>query len=171
MGARPDSILVMLVTAALVAALGLADWINPITILVAVYLGSGPDPVPRLGGFIAGVFAVYLVGGLVPMLGPAELLGQALAGLEIPGADAAAVVAGMVLMVVAVAVWTRRQRLARVRPSEALIRPGSAGRAAILGAVVTFLDLPTAFPYFGAIGVMVSADVPLAARAGPARHI
>jgi cytochrome c biogenesis protein CcdA len=153
--------LVMLAAAALVAALGLADSINPVTILVAVYLGSGPDPARRLAGFIAGVFAVYLVGGLALMLGPAELLGQALAGAEIPGADAAALVAGTALLVVAVAVWTRRRRLGRMRPPEALVRPGS---ALVLGAVVTFLDLPTAFPYFGAIGVMVSADLPLAAQ-------
>jgi cytochrome c biogenesis protein CcdA len=151
----------MLAATALVAAFGLADSLNPVTILVAVYLGSGTDPVHRLGGFIVGVFAVYLLGGLVLMLGPAELLRHALAGVEIPGADAAALVAGAVLIGLAVAVWTRRRGLARVRPPDALVKPGS---ALFLGAVVTVLDLPTAFPYFGAIGVIVSADVPAAAQ-------
>ncbi len=146
----------MLAATAVVAALGLADSINPVTILVAVYLGSGPDPVRRLGGFIAGVFTVYLAGGLALMLGPAELLRGALAGVEIPGADAAAVVAGAALLVVAVAVWRRRERLAGVGLPEGLTRPGS---TVALGALVTLLDLPTAFPYFGAIAVIVSADI------------
>jgi cytochrome c biogenesis protein CcdA len=151
----------MLPAAALVAALGVADSINPVTILVAVYLGSGPDPVRRLGGFIAGVFTVYLVGGLALMLGPAELLRGALAGVEVPGADAAALVAGAALMILAVGVWRRRHRLARVRLPDALTRPGS---ALALGALVTVLDLPTAFPYFGAIAVIVGADVPTVAQ-------
>ena len=76
----------MLAAAAVVAALGVADSINPVTILVALYLGSGPDPVRRLGGFIGGVFAAYLAGGLALMLGPAELLRGVLSGVEIPGA-------------------------------------------------------------------------------------
>jgi cytochrome c biogenesis protein CcdA len=151
----------MLATAALVAALGVADSINPVTILVAVYLASGPNPVGRLGAFIAGVFVVYLGGGLALLLGPAELLRGALAGVEIPGADAAALVAGVALVLVAVAVWRRRMQLAGVSLPDGLTRPGS---ALALGAVVTVLDLPTAFPYFGAIAVLVSADLPLAGQ-------
>jgi cytochrome c biogenesis protein CcdA len=151
----------MLAAAALVAALGVADSINPVTILVAMYLASGPDAARRLGGFTAGVFIVYLLGGLALLLGPAELLRGALAGVEIPGADAAALVAGAALVVVAVAVWTRRTRLARVGLPDGLTRPGS---ALALGAVVTVLDLPTAFPYFGAIAVIVSADVTTVAQ-------
>jgi cytochrome c biogenesis protein CcdA len=151
----------MLAAAAVVAALGVADSINPVTILVALYLGSGPDPVRRLGGFIGGVFAAYLAGGLALMLGPAELLRGVLSGVEIPGADAAALVTGGALILVAVAVWTRREHLARVQLPHGLTRPGS---ALALGALVTVLDLPTAFPYFGAIAVIVSADVPAAAQ-------
>jgi cytochrome c biogenesis protein CcdA len=145
----------MLTTTAVVAALGMADSINPVTILVAVYLGSGPDPVRRLGGFIAGVFTVYLAGGLVLTFGPGELLRSALAGVKVPGADAAMVIAGLGLLIVAVALWTRRNRVSAVPLPDALTRPGS---ALVLGAIVTALDLPTAFPYFGAIVVIVSAD-------------
>jgi cytochrome c biogenesis protein CcdA len=114
-----------------------------------------------LGGFIGGVFAAYLAGGLALMLGPAELLRGVLSGVEIPGADAAALVTGGALILVAVAVWTRREHLARVQLPHGLTRPGS---ALALGALVTVLDLPTAFPYFGAIAVIVSADVPAAAQ-------
>jgi cytochrome c biogenesis protein CcdA len=151
----------MLADAAVIAALGVADSINPVTILVAVYLGSGADPVRRLGGFIAGVFTVYLIGGLALMLGPAELLRDALTGADIPGADVAALVAGAALVVLAVAVGARREVRGRMALPDGLTRSGS---AVALGAVVTVLDLPTAFPYFGAITVIVSAHTPTAAQ-------
>lgn len=152
---------VMLTAVVVVAALGVVDSINPVTILVALYLGSGPDPMRRLGGFIAGVFTVYLAGGLALAFGPGELLRGALAGVDIPGADAAALVAGTGLLFVAVALWTRRKRLAAVGLPDGLTRPGS---VLALGAIVTALDLPTAFPYFGAIAVIVSAQVPAGAE-------
>ena len=146
---------------ALVASLGLADSLNPVTILIAVYLGAGRDPVRRLSAFAVGVFAAYFLGGAALMLGPAELLRAALDGIEIPGADVAAVAAGAGLVIAAVALWMRRARLARVRLPTALVQPRS---ALVLGAVVTALDLPTAVPYFGAIAVIVGADVSLPAQ-------
>ncbi len=139
----------------LVASLGLADSLNPVTILIAVYLGAGADPVRRLSAFAVGVFVAYFLGGLALVLGPAELLRAALDGVEIPGADVAALAAGAGLVIAAVALWTRRARLARVRLPRALAEPRS---ALVLGAVVTALDLPTAFPYFAAIAVIVGAD-------------
>jgi cytochrome c biogenesis protein CcdA len=151
----------MLALTAGVAALGIADSINPVTILVALYLGSTPDSARRLAGFVGGVFAVYLLGGLALLLGPGELLAGALTGVKIPGADVAAVIGGVALMAAAIALWRRQSRLRAVRLPRALTQPGS---AFVLGAVVTALDLPTAFPYFGAIAVIVAADAPLAAQ-------
>jgi cytochrome c biogenesis protein CcdA len=145
----------------LVTSLGLADSLNPVTILIAVYLGAGPDPVRRLSAFAVGVLAAYFLGGVALMLGPAELLRAALDGVEIPGADVAALAAGAGLVIAAVALWMRRARLARVRLPRALAEPRS---ALVLGAVVTALDLPTAFPYFAAIAVIVGADVSLPAQ-------
>jgi len=151
----------MLALTAGVAALGIADSINPITILVALYLGSTADPAPRLAGFVGGVFAVYLMGGLALLLGPGELLAGALDGMKLPGADAAALIGGVALMVAAIALWRRQSRLRAVQLPRALTQPGS---AFVLGAVVTALDLPTAFPYFGAIAVIVAADAPFAVQ-------
>ena len=151
----------VLAVTVLVASLGLADSINPLTILIAVYLGSGPDPVRRLAAFAAGVFTVYLLGGLILVLGPGGLLRTSLASLEIPGADAVALVAGSALVLLAIVLWTRRERVARTRLPRVLAQPGS---ALVLGVVVTALDLPTAFPYFAAIGVIVSADAPMVAQ-------
>jgi cytochrome c biogenesis protein CcdA len=151
----------MLAATAGIAALGIADSVNPVTILVALYLGSTPDPARRLAGFVAGVFTVYVAGGLVLVLGPGELLAGAVHEAAIPGSDVAALVGGAALVAAAIALWRRRARLRAVQLPRALTRPGS---AFVLGAVVTTLDLPTAFPYFGAIAVIVAADVPLVAQ-------
>jgi cytochrome c biogenesis protein CcdA len=151
----------MLAATAGVVALGIADSINPVTILVALYLASTSDPARRLAAFVAGVFAVYFLGGLLIMLGPGELVADALDNVKIPGEDAAALAAGVALIVVAVALWRGRRRLPGAQLPEAFTKPGS---AFVLGAVVTGLDLPTAFPYFGAIGLIVAADVPIVAQ-------
>lgn len=148
----------MLAATAGVAALGIADSVNPVTILVALYLGSTVDPPRRLAAFVAGVFTVYLAGGLVLVLGPGELLAGAVRGVNIPGSDVAALVAGVALVAAAIALWRRRARVRSVQLPPAFTRPGS---AFVLGAVVTALDLPTAFPYFAAIAVIVAADAPL----------
>ena len=72
----------MLAVAILVASLAIVDSLNPVTILVAVYLGSTREPRRRLTGFVIGVFSVYLVGGLVLVLGSGELSDKALAGVD-----------------------------------------------------------------------------------------
>lgn len=151
----------MLAATAGVVALGIADSINPVTILVALYLASTPDPARRLAAFVAGVFAVYFLGGLLVMVGPGELVADALDGVKIPGGDVAALGAGVALIVVAVALWRGRRRLAGAQLPEAFTKPGS---AFAMGAVVTGVDLPTAFPYFGAIALIVGAAVPMVAQ-------
>jgi cytochrome c biogenesis protein CcdA len=147
----------MLAVTAGIAALGVADSINPVTILVALYLGSAADPARRLAGFVAGVFAVYLLGGLALVLGPGELLAGAVHGVAIPGADIAALIGGVALIAAALALWRGRARARGVQLPRAFTQPGP---AFLLGAAVTALDLPTAFPYFGAIAVIVAADAP-----------
>jgi len=140
----------------LVASLGLADSINPVTILVAAYLGVGADPRPRLAGFAAGVFGIYLLGGLVLLFGPGELLHTALRGPKGRGFDVATLVVGGIVIVAAVVLWLRRASWAHPELPARMLRPGS---ALALGAVVTAIDLPTAFPYFAAIAAIVSAGV------------
>jgi cytochrome c biogenesis protein CcdA len=54
--------------------------------------------------------------------------------------------------------WVRRRRWTRRRLPEWALRTES---SFALGAAVTALDLLTAFPYFGAIGVIVSSDLAL----------
>jgi hypothetical protein len=53
----------------LVASIGLADSINPSTLVPGLWLAGKPSA-RGLGSFTAGVFATYLTGGLVLVLGP-----------------------------------------------------------------------------------------------------
>ena len=58
----------------IIAWLGLFDPSTRVTIAVAAVLAATDRPVRRLAGFVAGIFSVYLLGGLVLTLGPGELL-------------------------------------------------------------------------------------------------
>jgi cytochrome c biogenesis protein CcdA len=144
-----------------VASLALADAINPVTILVAAYLASRSDPRPRLAGFVLGVFFVYLLGGLLLLLGPGELLHVTLRGRESRGFHIASVVLGVSAISAAAFLWIRRSTWGRARLPDRALQPGS---ALVLGAVVTAIDLPTAFPYFAAIGVTASSGASLAGQ-------
>jgi cytochrome c biogenesis protein CcdA len=153
------SITGVVATAVVVVSLALADSINPVTILVAAYLASRDEPRPRVAGFVIGVFSVYLLGGLVLMLGPGELLRSASGSHDSPGFHVASLVLGAAAIAAAVALWTRRSRWGRPELPDRALEPGS---AFVLGAAVTGIDLPTAFPYFAAIGAIVSSDASLA---------
>jgi cytochrome c biogenesis protein CcdA len=144
-----------------VASLALADSLNPVTIAVAVYLASTTDPRPRLAAFAVGVFAVYLAGGALIVLGPGEALRSAVKGTDTRDWHVATIAIGALVIALAGVIWGKRRRFAdRPMPGNAL-RPGA---ALALGAVVTAIDLPTALPYFAAIAAIVSSDSGLAAQ-------
>ena len=67
----------------LVISIGLADSLNPTTIAPALYLATSDHARTRLIEFTLGVFAVYLVGGLIIALGPGRA--AALARSHTPG--------------------------------------------------------------------------------------
>lgn len=142
----------------LIASLGLADSVNPVTIVIAVYLASMSDPRPRLAGFILGVFAVYLLGGVVLVLGSDELLDGGLSRIDVPDGELVSVLAGAAAIGVAGLLWVHRARWRRPRPPRWAVEPRS---TLALGAAVTAIDLLTAFPYFGALGVIVTSGASL----------
>lgn len=140
----------------LMISIGFADSLNPSTIVPALYLASGPHPRRQVAQFTFGVFAVYLVGGLAIALGPGELV---LSLVPKPGRHLVYVletIAGVVMIVAAVGLWRYRHRLSRT--DAPAFKPG--GRSgAWLGATITAVELPTAFPYFAAIATVVGADL------------
>jgi cytochrome c biogenesis protein CcdA len=136
--------------------LGLADSINPVTIVVALYLASTPNPVRRLAGYVAGVFGVYLLGGLLLLFGPASLLRLATHGLDASVGRVVAVVLGVAAIAFAVVLWLRRDRMANTTVPDRALRPGS---TLALGGAMTAIDLPTAFPLFVIAGAIVHEDL------------
>ena len=145
-------------TTLLVVSLGVTDSINPVTIAIAIYLAATPDPLRRLAGYAAGVFTTYLAGGLILVVGPGELLRTAVAGSHTRGFELASLLIGSLVIVLAIVLWMGRRRLTRVTlPAWAL----QAHSSFALGAGVTAVDLLTAFPYFGALGAIVSSGLNL----------
>src|ERR1700759_718354 len=140
----------------LVVSIGIADSLNPTTIAPALYLAAGDHARRQVAEFTAAVFGVYLVGGLAIALGPGELL---LAIVPRPGRHLGYVleiVAGGAMLVAAAVLWSYRKRLATAEAPEINTRGRS---SAILGATITAVELPTAFPYFAAIAALVGANV------------
>jgi cytochrome c biogenesis protein CcdA len=140
----------------LVVSIGIADSLNPTTIAPALYLAAGDHARRQVAQFTAAVFAVYLLGGLAIALGPGELV---LALVPRPGRHLGYVletVAGAAMLSAAAVLWGYRKRLARTDAPEINPRGRS---SAILGATITAVELPTAFPYFAAIAALVGANL------------
>ncbi len=137
----------------IVISIGLADSLNPTTIAPALYLASGEHPRARVLEFTLAVFAVYLVGGLLLALGPGHLL---LSLIPLPHHRLRYTIElaiGLAMLFGAGLLWRHRTRLADREPTP--LRP--TGRSSwVLGATITAIELPTAFPYFAAIAAVVS---------------
>ncbi len=146
-----------------VLVIAIADSLNPSTVVPALYFAAGERAVKSLFGFIAGVFLVYVAGGLVLVLGP----GQALVALvPHPGAEARhllEVSLGLALLVLAGALWVGRRHVAR----QVAKNEGRADRSSFLiGAGIVAIELPTAFPYFAAIAVIVDSGKNVSVQLG-----
>jgi cytochrome c biogenesis protein CcdA len=139
--------------AGIVLAVGLADSLNPSTVGPAVYLATAPRPVARVALFTLGVFAVNVAAGIALALGPGMLLVHIVPRPDRTVRHALELAAGLVLMVIAVAMWAARRRLA-VR--ELPMREGGGGSALALGASIAAVELPTAAPYLGVIAAIVA---------------
>jgi cytochrome c biogenesis protein CcdA len=140
----------------LVVSIGLADSLNPTTIAPALFLALGePDHARgRVIQFTLGVFAVYLLGGLIIALGPGELLLALIPRPDQRTRWILEVVAGVAILVGSAYLWRHRERLAR----RELPQPEANSKSsAILGATITAVELPTAFPYFAAIAAIVGS--------------
>jgi cytochrome c biogenesis protein CcdA len=141
-------------------SVGLADSLNPSTAGPALYLATVPKPASRVAQFTAGVFAVNLAAGLVLTIGPGRLLLGLVPHPQRTVRHVIELVAGVLLLTSAVALWVGRRSLAR---RELPMRSAGGGSALITGASIAAVELPTGFPYFAVIAAIVgsSASVPL----------
>jgi cytochrome c biogenesis protein CcdA len=144
----------MLELIGVVASVGIGDSLNPATILAALYLAGRDRPRAHVLAFTLAVFVVYLAGGLAIVLGPGQL---ALAAIPHPSPQARHIIEiaiGSGMLSAAALLWLRRRRLSEQRWSTASTRMRS---SAILGATLTIVELPTAFPYLAAIAAIVDS--------------
>ena len=141
-----------------VLSVGLADSLNPSTVGPALYLATAGKRVARVSQFTLGVFTVNFVAGIVLTIGPGRLLLGLVPHPRTTVRHVIELVAGVVLLGVALALWLGRRRLAR---RELPMRAGGGGSALITGASIASVELPTAAPYFAVIAGIVasSADV------------
>lgn len=142
----------------LMITIGLADSINPSTIAPALYLASGERPRLRVAEFTLAVFTVSLAGGALIALGPGELIRHALPDVDVRRTVryTAEIVAGVLLIAGAGLIWRRRHRMVeRGLPALNLQRRHSI----VLGASITVVELPTAFPYFAAIAALLGSGL------------
>jgi cytochrome c biogenesis protein CcdA len=136
-------------------SVGLADSLNPSTVGPALYLATLRKRVWRVTQFTIGVFSVTFAGGLVLMIGPGRLLLGLVPHPQGTARHVIALVAGIVLLILAVALWVGRRSLAR---RELPGRSGGSGSALIAGASIAAIELPTAAPYFAVIAGIVASS-------------
>ncbi len=136
-------------------SVGLADSLNPTTIAPALYLASGQRARERVAEFTFAVFLVYFLGGLAIAVGPGALLLSLIPHPHHRVAYAIELAGGLAILTAATLLWRHRGRLSDREPD--LDPQGKSSW--ILGATITAIELPTAFPYFAVIAAVVSADV------------
>jgi cytochrome c biogenesis protein CcdA len=140
----------------IVISIGLADSLNPSTIAPALYMATGERARGRVAEFTIAVFAVYFVGGAAIAVGAGQLLRSILPHPHHHITNIVECAVGVTMIGVAAVLWRHRHRLAQRDPPD--FDPH--GRSSwVLGASITALELPTAFPYFAAIAAIVGADL------------
>ena len=145
----------------IVISIGLADSLNPSTVAPALYLAAQPKGRNAVAQFTAGVFCVYFVGGTLVALGPGELILSVVPTPDQVTRHLLEVLAGVVLLAVAALLWVHRDRLGQKQ----LPTFSNRGRASwLLGASIMAIELPTAFPYFGALAAIVAQNLSLPAK-------
>jgi cytochrome c biogenesis protein CcdA len=138
-------------------SVGLADSINPSTVGPALYLATVSRAVLRISQFTAGIFGVNFVAGVVLVIGPGRNLLDLVPNPKGTVRDVIELVAGVALLLLAVALWLGRRKLAR-RP---LPRGAGSRSALVAGASIAAAELPTAVPYFAVIGGIVGSNASL----------
>jgi cytochrome c biogenesis protein CcdA len=140
----------------IVVSIGLADSLNPSTIAPALYMATGERARGRVAEFTLAVFAVYFLGGAAIVVGAGALIRPLLPHPHHHITNVIEVAVGVALIAGAAFLWRYRRRLAHRDPPD--FDPH--GRSSwVLGASITAVELPTAFPYFAAIAAIVGADL------------
>lgn len=136
-------------------SVGLADSLNPSTVGPALFLATGLKRVRRVSEFTIGVFVVTFAGGVILTIGPGRLLLDLVPRPQGTVRHLIELVAGIVLLAVALGLWSGRRTLAR---RELPGRRSGSGSAFIAGASIAAVELPTAAPYLAVIAATSASD-------------
>jgi cytochrome c biogenesis protein CcdA len=141
--------------AALLFGIALADSANPATVGPALYLATVKRPVRRVGEFTLAFFAVNFLAGVLIVAGPGQLI-VSLASRPGPVAKhVVELVAGVVLIAIAIGLFLGRTRLAAVGGERGADL--KSGHAWALGATMAAAELPTALPYFASLAAIIGS--------------
>ncbi len=152
----------MLRLVGIVMSIGLADSLNPTTIAPALYLATGERARGRVAEFTAAVFAVYFLGGAAIAVGAGQLIRPLLPHPRHHIANIVEIAVGAAMIAAAAMLWRHRARLSLRDPPDFDPQGKSSW---VLGASITAVELPTAFPYFAAIAAIVGSGL------GPVRDL
>ncbi len=139
-----------------IAGIALVDSLNPTAITLQLLLLSTPKPGTRSAAFILGVFVANYAGGLMLVLGVNRFFGARLrdvASLH----DGAQLIIGVLL--IAAGIFVCRF----VSPKKSRRVPLGVWQSFFMGAAEMALELPTAFPYLAALGLIARESPPLPA--------
>ncbi|MBS1844085.1 MAG: GAP family protein [Actinobacteria bacterium] len=141
-----------------VAAIALPDSINPSLILTDLFLAAGPHPVRRTVTFAISVLVVTMFGGVLIMLGLAELVRSLLPRLSDEVKYALITAGGLSLALGGATIWVRREALVRRRSPRTNESRRQSGSAVLMGGGIAGVELLTAFPYFATITIIVGSS-------------
>ena len=133
----------------------LSDVVNPVLFAYMVYAAGTKRPVTASSVVLLGHTTAYLTAGIVLALG-LEKISSRLANPE-PFDFVIELVIGSVLLVLAVVSATSAPETKK--PDTPRTEDLSIGRAFVTGAVINFIGLPFAVPYFAAIDQILKANL------------
>ena len=138
---------------AVLAPILLADIVNPVLFAFLVYAAGTSRPVANSSALLLGHTAAYFIAGMLLALG-LEKIDNRLANPE-PVDFIVELFIGLVLL------WlVMRSRNTKAKQPEVATKDMTFISAFFLGAIVNFVGIPFAIPYFAALSQILKADIP-----------
>lgn len=135
--------------------LALLDSLNPSALAVTLYLLTQRRPALNVPAYVAGIFCAYFAAGVLLMLGLEVFLAWAGEQLQNPTAYAIQGALGAGMLIYSFAADTKCAE----QPPQRLPRSLNLGVLFLLGITITGVELSTALPYLGAIGILTNANL------------